>query len=187
MDKQLIAVVVFLAIVILALTNRIIFKMAAKNFSRRKAQSIIVIAGLMIGTSIISASLVVQDTMAYGSEVSVYQSLGEIDEQIWGLNQYGTVVYFNESIYDEIKDLENTVPEIEAVAPAISEWGSVFDLDTLLGEPRAAILGLDSQVLRTTVFGDLDDHGFYPDSLGESEVAINSRLADEMDTSVGIP
>ncbi len=49
-------------IIYLALTNRIIFKMAARNFTRRKAQSVIVIAGLMIGTSLISAALIVQSS-----------------------------------------------------------------------------------------------------------------------------
>jgi putative ABC transport system permease protein len=177
--------IVTLVIIILALKNRIVFKMAVNNFTRRKAQSVIVIAGLMIGTSIISASLVVQDTISYGSEITVFQSLGEIDEDIWGLNQYGTVVYFNESIYKTISINLSTVSDIEAIAPVIYELGSVLDTDTSLGEPRASLLGLDSQILRTTVFGDLDDRGFYPDSLGENEVAINSRLADEMDASVG--
>ncbi len=177
--------IITLLIGILALTNRIIFKMAARNFARRKAQSVIVIAGLMIGTSIISASLVVQDTMTNFSEVSVYHSLGEVDEEISGLNSFGMATYFDESIYDSIKELENTVSEIEAVAPVIIDMGSVLDWDTNLSEPTAAILGLDSQVLRTTVFGDLDDHGYYPDSLGDSEIAINSRLADELDAAVG--
>lgn len=181
----IIVIIVTLIIAALAVTNRIIFKMAARNFTRRKAQSVIVIAGLMIGTSIISAALVVQDTMTYAFEVDVYRSLGEIDEDIWGLNQYGTVIYFNESIYDEIAFNLEPVPEIEAIAPVISDLGSVFDLNTMLGEPRATLLGLDSQVLRNTVFGDLDENGFYPDMLGGGEVAINSRLADEMDASEG--
>ena len=172
-------------IIYLALTNRIIFKMAVRNFTRRKAQSVIVIAGLMIGTSLISASLIVQDTMTYGSEVGIYYSLGEIDEEIWGLNQYGTVVYFNESIYDTIENDLSTVREIEAVAPVIREAGSVFDTDTLLGEPRASMIGLDSQVMRSTVFGALDGNDYYLDDLEGNEVAVNSRLADEMDASVG--
>jgi ABC-type antimicrobial peptide transport system permease subunit len=178
-------VIVTIIIIYLALTNKILFKMATRNFTRRKAQSVIVIAGLMIGTSLISASLVVRDTMTYGSEVGTYYNLGEIDEEIWGLSQYGTVVYYNESIYDSVNNDLSTLPEIEAVAPVIREYGSVFDMDTSLGEPRASILGLDSQILRNSVFGDLDDKGFYTDSLGENEVAMNSRLADEMDTSVG--
>ena len=83
--------IIALIILILGLTNRIIFKMAARNFARRKAQSVIVIAGLMIGTAIISSALVVQDTMTNGFEVNVYHSLGEVDEEILGLNSFGTV------------------------------------------------------------------------------------------------
>jgi putative ABC transport system permease protein len=177
--------IITLIIIILALTNRIIFKMAARNFARRKAQSVIVIAGLMIGTAIISSALVVSDTMTYAFEIDVYYSLGEVDEEIWGFNSFGTITYYNESIYDFIaKDLES-VSDIEAVAPVISDTGSVLDWNTNLSEPSAAILGLDSQILRNTVFGDLDGHGYYPDSLSEGEVAINSRLANELEASVG--
>ncbi len=176
--------IISFSIVILAFTNRILFKMAVRNFARRKVQSAIVIAGLMIGTSIISASLVVQDTMTHYSEDNVYQNLGEIDEEIWGYNSFGSVTYYDESIYEFMKDLEDE-KDIETVAPAVKEMASVLDLDTTLGEPAAVILGLDSQVLRSTVFGDLDDNGFYPDSLADGEIAINSRLADEMDASEG--
>jgi putative ABC transport system permease protein len=177
--------IITLTIIILAVTNRIIFKMAARNFVRRKAQSVIVIAGLMIGTAIISSALVVQDTMTYAFEVDVYHSLGEVDEEIWGLNSFGTVTYFDESIYHALSVNLSTEPNIEAVAPVISDLGSVLNLDTKLGEPSTAIMGLDSQVLKSTVFGDLDGSGFYPDSLGIGEVAINSLLADELEASVG--
>jgi hypothetical protein len=174
-----------LVIAILALTNKIIFKMAARNFARRKLQSLIVICGLMIGTAIISSSLTVQDTMVYMSEVDVYRSLGEIDEDIWGLNSFGTLEYFNESIYETLSANLSTVDGIESVAPVIADMGAVFDFNTFLGDPTVTILGLDSEVLRETSFGDLDGHGFYPDSIGSDQAAINSRLADEIDASEG--
>jgi predicted PurR-regulated permease PerM len=122
-----IVLIIVLAITVMALTNRIIFKMAARNFSRRKAQSAIVISGLMIGTAIISSALVVQDTVTYANEVDVYRSLGEIDEEVWGLNNFGTVAYFSESIYESMDRNLSSIPEIEAVAPVISDMGSVFD------------------------------------------------------------
>lgn len=181
-------IIIVVVIAVLALTNRIIFKMAVRNFTRRKAQSIIVIAGLMIGTAIISSALVVSDTMTNTFEVDVYRSLGEVDEEIWGTETWTTVTYFkyfSESIYHSLSENLSTVPEIEAIAPVISDTGAVFDFNTLLGEPSTALLGLDSEILRNTVFGDLDGHGFYPDSLGQGEVAINSRLADEMEASIG--
>jgi putative ABC transport system permease protein len=139
----------------------------------------------MIGTAIISSSLTVQDTMVYMSEVDVYRSLGEIDEDIWGLNSFGTLEYFNESIYETLSANLSTVDGIESVAPVIADMGAVFDFNTFLGDPTVTILGLDSEVLRETSFGDLDGHGFYPDSIGSDQAAINSRLADEIDASEG--
>ena len=112
--------IIALIILGLALTNRIIFKMAARNFVRRKAQSVIVIAGLMIGTAIISSALVVQDTMTYAFEVDVYNRLGEVDEDIMGLNSIGTVTYFSESIYDSMYNKLTNFPKIDGVAPIIS-------------------------------------------------------------------
>jgi putative ABC transport system permease protein len=178
-------IIIALAIAVLAVTNRIIFKMAARNFARRKIQSVIVIGGLMIGTAIISSSLVVQDTMVYMFEIDVYRSLGEVDEDIWGLNAFGTVEYFNESIYETLIENLSSVDGIEAIAPVIADQGTVFDSITLLGDPTTALLGLDSQILRETSFGPLDGHEFYPDTLSEGETAINTRLADEIDASVG--
>jgi putative ABC transport system permease protein len=177
--------IIALIIIILAVTNRIVFKMAARNFARRKAQSVIVIAGLMIGTAIISSALVVQDTMTYAFEVDVYYSLGEIDEEIRGYNSFGSYVYFSDSVYDSITNDLQEFPEVEAVAPVITEQGSVLNWNTKLGEPSTNILGLDSQIMRTTSFGDLDDNGFYTDSLATGEIAINSRLADDLDAKVG--
>jgi len=39
--------------------NRIIFKMGFRNILRRKGYTLIVILGLMIGTGVISASLII--------------------------------------------------------------------------------------------------------------------------------
>ena len=70
----LFVIIIAAIIAVMAVTNRIIFKMAVRNFARRKLQSLTVICGLMIGTAIISSSLAVQDTMVYMSEVDVYRS-----------------------------------------------------------------------------------------------------------------
>jgi putative ABC transport system permease protein len=181
-------IILVIIIAVLALSNRIIFKMAVRNFTRRKAQSVIVIAGLMIGTAIISSALVVSDTMTNTFEVDAYRSLGEVDEEIWGIETWSTVTfyrYFSESIYDSMSENLSTVSGIESVAPVIIDFGAIFDYNTMLGEPSTALLGLDSQILRNTAFGDLDGKGYYPDNLGVGEIAINSRLAQEMDASVG--
>ncbi len=178
-------IIITLVVAGLAVTNRIIFKMAARNFARRKAQSVIVILGLMIGTSIISSALVVRDTMTNNFEVSTYRSLGELDEDIWGINAFGTVTYFSEDLYDKVSSSISSLPEIDGVVPVISEQVSIFNFNSQLGEPSANILGFNSQLMRNTPFGDLDGDGYYTDSQSAGEVAINSRLADEIEAKVG--
>jgi putative ABC transport system permease protein len=185
---MLMVIILILIIAALGLSNRIIFKMAVRNFTRRKAQSVIVIAGLMIGTAIISSALVVSDTMTNTFEVDAYRSLGEVDEEIWGSETWSTVTfyrYFNESIYHTISENLSTVSGIESIAPVVIDIGAVFDIDTRLGEPIAMLMGLDSQVMRSTSFGDLDGKGFFTDGLGVGEIAMNSRLANEIEASVG--
>jgi ABC-type lipoprotein release transport system permease subunit len=186
----ILVIIIIVVIAALAMTNRIIFKMAVRNFSRRKIQSFIVICGLMIGTAIISSSLVVRDTMRNAFEEEVYRSLGEVDEEIWGEESWTNVAffrYFSESIYDSMaRNLSSSDPEgFESIIPLIRDNAAIFNFNTQLGEPSAAVMGFDSLTLRNSAFGDLDGKGFYPDALNDGEVAINSYLAEEMDASVG--
>ncbi len=183
----LLFLVLILAVVIgvLAIRNRIVFKMAARNFVRRKIQTLIVIGGLMVGTAIISSAFVVQDTMGYIFEVETYRSLGEIDEEIYGASAQGSLTYFSTELYDEVATNLSSTDGIEALAPTLDELCSVIDWTSDLVEPSAHLIGVNSSVLRSTAFGSLDGDGFYPDTLADNEVAINSRLASELDATVG--
>lgn len=182
------AIILIAIIAVMAFMNRIIFKMAVRNFTRRKLQSFIVVCGLMIGTSIISASLVVSDTMTNTFEEDVFRSLGEVDEEIWGSETWSTVTfyrYYNESVYDSLAENLSSVPGIESIAPILVDIGSVFDYNTMLGEPTSSLMGIDSHVMRNSIFGDLDGKGYFTDSLGAGEVALNSILAEDIEASVG--
>jgi len=181
----LIVLMMIIGLAVLVATNRIIFKMAVRNFARRKAQSAIVIAGLMVGTAIISSSLVIGDTMSNIFEHGTYKSLGELDEEVWGLSQFGGVQYFNESVYYSMSENLSATEGIESVVPVIGELCSVRSYASGLGEPSISLRGLDSEKMRNSSFGDLDGGGFYTDALAPGEVAINSRLARSIEVAVG--
>ncbi len=169
----------------LAVSGRVVFKMAARNFARRKAQSAIVVAGLMVGTAIISASLVVGDTMRYLFEVETYRSLGEVDHEIYGAGPTGETLFFDEAVWEAVRARLSGVEGIEAVAPAVLASVSVFNPRTQLAEPSVTLTGLNSTLMRASPFGDLDGGGFYTDSLAPGEVALNSRLADGLEARRG--
>src|SRR5215208_687503 len=63
-----------------ALRRRVIFKLGIRNIPRRKAQTILIVVGLMLSTLIITASLGVGDTLYNSFTSDVYDTLGPVDE-----------------------------------------------------------------------------------------------------------
>src|SRR5437773_9119053 len=70
---------IVLAAVVLA-GRPLLARLAARNIRRRTSRVLIVLAGLLVGTAVISSSLVVGDTLSYIFLEDVYARLGAIDE-----------------------------------------------------------------------------------------------------------
>src|SRR3954454_6504086 len=58
----------------------VIFKLGIRNIPRRKAQTILIVIGLMLSTLIIAAALGTGDTINYSATAATYDSLGAADE-----------------------------------------------------------------------------------------------------------
>src|SRR3989442_12942332 len=65
------------------LRDRLTFRMALRNFTRRKTNMALVISGLMIGTAMISGSLVTGDTLSELFTRSGYYGYGYADEVVF--------------------------------------------------------------------------------------------------------
>ncbi|MCJ2556211.1 MAG: FtsX-like permease family protein [Candidatus Thermoplasmatota archaeon] len=192
----LLVVVVFAIVGALALRNVSQRKMAMRNLVRRKKNLVIVIGGLLVGTAIITSSLVVGDTLSYIFRNSIYQQLGEIDELIHtpGGNQSGNETgifsYFNYSYYENLSVAKNQgeLPSVDGLLPMVYETVPVMNPDTQLSEPSANLFGIDPQASRE--LGDLwDTSGSVVDEEGTLSVpgnaVINRRLADSVDAEEG--
>ena len=70
----------FAGLAYVALTNRIMFKMGLRNIPRRRAQTTLIVIGLMLSTLIISAAFTTGDTVDRSMTSQVYGVLGELDE-----------------------------------------------------------------------------------------------------------
>ena len=78
-----VALAVALGIVaILAVRNRILFKLAVRNVGRRRGRSALIVVGLMLGTAIIAAALTTGDTMNNTIRGTAVAALGATDETI---------------------------------------------------------------------------------------------------------
>src|SRR5687767_5900115 len=60
----------------------VLFKLGVRNIPRRRAQSTLIVVGLMLSTLIISAALGVGDTLEYSATSDVYRQLGHVDELV---------------------------------------------------------------------------------------------------------
>ena len=60
----------------------VIFKLGIRNIPRRKAQTTLIVVGLMLSTLIISAALGTGDTLDHSMTADIYDNLGRVDELV---------------------------------------------------------------------------------------------------------
>jgi len=178
---------------IIALRNRVIFRMAVRNIPRRKAQTILIMVGLMLSTLIIAASLTTGDTIDHSMTKSSYDGLGQVDETIAFVGETdneGEISVSNlpiaASIADELGARFADDPDIGSVMPVLTIGAPVVNTVTQLSEPQAVITGVDPDKLGD--FGGLvgtDGRTLDLASMPEGSVIISEDLAENTDARVG--
>jgi len=178
---------------VIALRNRVIFKMALRNIPRRKAQTILIMVGLMLSTLIIAASLTTGDTLDYSMTRSSYDGLGQVDETIAFVGETdneGEISVSNlpidAAIADQLQERFADDPDIDAVMPVLTVGAPVVNSATQLSEPQAVITGVDPDRLKD--FGGLtatDGESLDLASMPEGSVVISEDLAENTEASVG--
>lgn len=137
-------------VIFIALTNRVIFRMAVRNIPRRKAQTVLIMCGLMLSTLIIAASLTTGDTLDYSLTKSTYDGLGQTDETIafvGNTENEGEVattnVPFPASVADELRTRLADNPDIDAIMPVLTASVPVVNVVGELSEPSVILTGVD--------------------------------------------
>jgi putative ABC transport system permease protein len=175
--------IIICIISVLMLRDKIIFKLGVRNIVKRKGYAAIVILGLMVGTGVISSSLVIGDTMNNMIESEILKSLYTTDEVVQGLKPTGEADYFNESVFN---DLNNRIDKeyIDGLSPQISDHVAVLNLNSNLSEPSVNFIGID--------FGHAQNFGSFIDQEGEdvttldsNQIMIGEKIAKDLDAEVG--
>jgi putative ABC transport system permease protein len=175
--------IVLFIIIIHMLRNRVISKMGIRNILRRKVYAAIVILGLMIGTGVISSSLVIGDTMENMIETEIIKSYHKTDEIITGTKPNGETVYFNFSVFNQVKNGFSR-SYIDGLSPAINDYVAVLNLETNLSEPRVAFYGVDFDNAEN--FGAfINIEGEEVNTLSDDEIMLGENTANDLDAMVG--
>src|SRR3989441_5577723 len=182
----LLLVVGAICLVILAWAGRKRFPLrtGAGNSSRRKPQVAIVVAGLLIGTAIITSSFVIQTTFDSTIRSAVIRALDFVDETIFVTSPDGRRQPFDMSVYDTLAASLPSMPDVAAVAPRIQLNGGVIDRSSSLFDPTVTLVGFDAgkdlgSFVRT------DGTSWTGAGLGGTQAIINVKLAQALEAKNG--
>jgi len=187
---SLAAFLAILAVVLLLLGLRpLLAHLAARNIGRRKARVAIVLAGLLVGTAIISSSLVVGDTLRYIFLQDVYQRLDAIDELVTNETN-GILLSFPEAWYNETAaHAASAGTPADGLAPMLLKVMPVRNVVGNKGNQQVTVMGLDAS--KEAGFGPLtaldgqsvDTNGLVPPGVYLNEIAaadLNATPGQEL-------
>ena len=181
-----------------ALRNRVSFRMAARNVPRRRAQTVLVVLGLMLATMLFSASFTTGDTLTNSLRLQALENLGQVDVEVRADGQSSSggdpfseataerASYFDQNVADEARDRLSGTERVAGVAPLATETVPVTAKGTDLSEPTVSVLGIEENSMRgfdnlTTNSGETLGVG----DLGENEVYLSADAAEGLDVSEG--
>jgi putative ABC transport system permease protein len=190
-----IVVVLLLISLGMMLRDRLVFRMALRNLSRRKTNMALVIAGLMIGTAMISGSLVTGDTLTELFTRGAYFGYGHADEVVYARNsttigfQGSAYQYFGYNVYQSLSvGLSNNPsagPDVVGVTPEIIETVSIYDTNKGIVQAGAALIGSNANA--SSVLGNFysASGSIIPSTFRDTEAVLNDKAARDLNATVG--
>ena len=175
----------------MALRNRVMLKMALRNIPRRKAQSALIVAGIMISTLIMAASFGTGDTLTHSIRKAVVDGLGTIDEFVLSAragetDQFGGAAYVPMQRFTDLQRELAEHEEIDGLAAGLAEIAPTVNDRTSLSEGRMQIAGVDPNTLEG--FGGFrleNGSDARMEDLAQDEVFINSGAAQDLEAVPG--
>ena len=181
------AIVAVLAVI--ALRQPLLVRMGLRNIGRRRAQTSLIVIGLMLSTLIISAAFATGDTVGYSITNEVYDSFGEADFVVG----YDTDVfadggsrYLSDDFLELFKEEFSDDPGIDGITGVLTEGLPAINPDRRLAEPRATLIGVDPGTVDSfRGLRALDGTLIAGSTLGGMRAYASEQLADEIDVGPG--
>ena len=182
-----ITVGILLLLAWVAFRNPVMFKTGLRNIPRRRAQTTLIIFGLMLATVIMTVAFGTGDTVSSTVTDDIYQLTGETDMLIvW--DEEGSPRPEDERVIplEEVAAWEERFandPDIDGFLPILLETLPVINTATGLNEAGATIVAYDTEA--AAPFGSLRDLDGNATTLSGNQVVLNEDLAGEVDAEVG--
>ena len=197
MTGIMMALLVLLALCLLSVAwvawrRPVLFKLGIRNIPRRRAQSTLIVVGLMLSTLIISTALGVGDTVDHSATAAVYDVLGHVDERV--VRSAEVVRESSDAIgepigADALALVDRTLagdPNVDGIMPFLDARVPVVHEAAGQVEPSVVLTGIDPS--RLEGFGGLaaPDGGTVDlAGLATDGVVISDEAADQLSATVG--
>jgi putative ABC transport system permease protein len=172
---------VFGGVGILAIRRPLLARLALREAIRRRAQSALVVLGLMIGAAGITASLVGADSSRDSAILNGYRTWGMVDLTVTAGDRS-----FSIDVAHRLAEARSLRSLLDGVQAGVEMVGSVADLDRRQGEPAVRLIGFEPRTQRP--FGAYvlaDGRRTFGNDLVMGEVLISRQLAGALSARVG--
>src|SRR4051794_15666245 len=169
-------------VVFTILFKRVMFRIGIRNLPRRRAQTLLIVLGLMLSTLIMSSALGFGDSLNYSIKKGVYDRLGPVDEMVAIAGPTGASAQtpFPEATYGQVVARLAGDAAIDGHLPNLSGQAAVHFGGR--SEPAAQIVGLPADQMLQALRAP---NGATLAGLQPGEVLINARLATDLGIAAG--
>ena len=196
------------AVIWVAIRRPVVFRMGIRNIPRRKAQSLLIVVGLMLATLISAAALTVGDTLNHSIGSEVFTLFGEVDELVVSGDPEDEDVNIQAiltetvpaSALEQVRTQSEGL-EVDAVGSMLVEFAPVINIGDSApdananpmelfsqgeaSEPAVGLVAAPQQTFDDFKVKDIDGNPVNVDQLGSDKVYITEKLADNIDVGVG--
>lgn len=170
----------------LVLRHRLAFRIAMRNVRRGHARTALLIAGLLVGTTIISGSLVVGDTVQQLSYHYDYLGAGYVDETVSAPSATGGLAYYPYTVYTEALSLTSGQASIAGIAPEIVSTAAAYDRATGIPETNLNLIGVNGN--QSTALGPfISENGSQILGPLPGKVLLDEQTAIALNATAGDP
>ncbi len=184
---------------LIALRNPIMFKLGIRNIPRRRAQTTLIVLGLMLSTVIISAAFTTGDTVDRSVTALVYNVLDSVDETVTAgvrnsnnnaLNDDTTSALrdspFDAASVQPLIDSLNQNPNVDAVVPLYGDFAVAINTAQRLSSPLFTLDGLDpAGAANLPDLRNVDGGTVKIADLADGEIYLNKSAADDLNLKAG--
>ncbi|HEU5268116.1 MAG TPA: FtsX-like permease family protein [Jatrophihabitans sp.] len=177
---SVIASLLILGTAFVALREPVCRRLAFRQGSRRRSETVLAVIGATLGTAIIVGALIVGDTLGFSVRQTAYQTLGPIDERVTS-----TLPAVGNAVGDRLAPLRSD-PDVDGVLNArVAQAAAVSTRDgRVAAEPR--VLAWDMDLDAAARFGSASgSSGLTGPTPGAGDVVVNQPLANALNLHVG--